>query len=146
MPRARLLTVGYEGRTPEELIRELKVHHVTVLVDVRLTPLSRKPGMSKTRLSEALRRQGISYMHLRALGNPSDNRVGLRAGAASSQVRFRKLLKTTLGAEALQCLSELMDEETVALLCFEREHATCHRRLVAEEIQRDRPALEVVTL
>ena len=146
MACARLLTVGYEGRTPDVLIRELKAHHVTVLVDVRLTPLSRKPGLSKTRLSEALRRHGIRYVHLRALGNPPENRVGLRAGTTSSKVRFRQLLKTKLGAEALQRVADLMDDETVALLCFEREHATCHRRLVAEEIQRDRPALEVVPL
>jgi uncharacterized protein (DUF488 family) len=146
MPGGRLLTVGYEGRTPDELIRELKAHQVTVLVDVRLTPLSRKPGLSKTRLTEALRRRGIRYVHLRALGNPPENRVGLRAGSKSSQRRFQTLLKTKVGIEAMQLVADLMNDETVALLCFEREHATCHRRLVAEEIQRERPSLQVVTL
>ena len=49
-----LVGVGYEGRTVEELIVQLHTLGVSRLVDVRLTPLSRKPGLSKTALGQAL--------------------------------------------------------------------------------------------
>ncbi|PPJ18215.1 hypothetical protein C5E45_10195 [Nocardia nova] len=38
---------------------------VATVVDVRLTPISRKPGLSKTKLSAALAEAGIRYVHLR---------------------------------------------------------------------------------
>ncbi|HLL68589.1 MAG TPA: DUF488 domain-containing protein [Micromonosporaceae bacterium] len=47
---AGLVGVGYEGRTIEELIAQLHALGVSRLVDIRLNPLSRKPGLSKTAL------------------------------------------------------------------------------------------------
>ena len=49
-----LVTIGYEGKTVGDLVATLIEQKVRILVDVRLTPLSRKPGLSKTKLSEAL--------------------------------------------------------------------------------------------
>jgi uncharacterized protein (DUF488 family) len=61
-----LLSVGYEGRTAQSLVQLLVDAGVDVVVDVRLTPLSRKPGLSKTRLGELLADVGVEYRHLRA--------------------------------------------------------------------------------
>lgn len=47
----KLTSVGYEGRSIDELISDLHGRSVAVPVDVHLTPLSRKPGMSKFGLS-----------------------------------------------------------------------------------------------
>jgi uncharacterized protein (DUF488 family) len=69
-----LLTVGYEGRTAEELMGVLTDADMNVLADVRLTPLSRKPGMSKRQLADALTAVGVEYLHLPALGNPRAGR------------------------------------------------------------------------
>jgi uncharacterized protein (DUF488 family) len=71
---------------------------VRVLVDVRLTPLSRKPGLSKTKLSEALAAVGIKYVHHRALGNRRDNRAGFRAGEPDSRARYREVLDSAAAA------------------------------------------------
>ncbi len=48
-----LVSIGYEGKTLSDLVTQLLEQGVRVLVDVRLTPLSRKPGLSKTKLTEA---------------------------------------------------------------------------------------------
>jgi uncharacterized protein (DUF488 family) len=146
MSRSPLVSLGYEGRTVEELIDNLRRESVTVLVDVRLTPLSRKPGMSKSRLAATLDAVSIRYLHLRALGNPKENRASFRAGDAASRAYFRKLLKGAKGAEALRHVAELLDGETVALLCFERDHMTCHRHVVAEELRRAKPSVSLVEL
>ena len=47
-------TVGYQDRTVDDVIDVLSTAGVEVLVDVRLTPLSRKPGLSKHRLAARL--------------------------------------------------------------------------------------------
>jgi uncharacterized protein (DUF488 family) len=140
------VSLGYENRSLDELIANLLAESVTVLVDVRLTPLSRKPGMSKRRLAAALDSVGIRYLHLRALGNPKDNRVPFRAGEPHSYELFRALLRQDQGADALSHVAELLDGERVALLCFERDHDLCHRRLVAEELQRVMPSIDLVAL
>jgi Protein of unknown function, DUF488 len=56
----RLFTVGYEGRSIDELVDALPGAGVERLVDVRELPLSRRRGFSKTALGDALRRAGIS--------------------------------------------------------------------------------------
>ena len=45
--RRAVLTIGYQHRTVDDVIDELRCAEVEVLVDVRLTPLTRRPGLSK---------------------------------------------------------------------------------------------------
>jgi uncharacterized protein (DUF488 family) len=139
-----LVSIGYEGKTVGDLVATLLQQEVHVLVDVRLTPLSRKPGLSKTRLSEALAAVGIRYVHHRALGNPRDNRAGFRAGEAQSHVRYRNILKSAAATDALAHVCELLDGGVVALLCFEHDHAECHRDIVARRLLEVRPNASVV--
>ena len=49
-----LWTIGYERLRPEALVAELQAAGVERVIDVRLRPQSRKPGMSKTRLGATL--------------------------------------------------------------------------------------------
>ena len=139
-----LVSIGYEGKTVDDLVAQLLDQGVRVLVDVRLTPLSRKPGLSKTKLSEALAAVGISYVHHRALGNPKDNRAGFRAGEPESRARYRDVLETAAASDALAHVTELLDGGVVALLCFENDHAECHRDIVVRLLMKVRPDAAVV--
>ncbi|SON60269.1 hypothetical protein MSIMFI_01763 [Mycobacterium simulans] len=145
-PRVQfLVSIGYQGRTVDELVRHLIDNDVDVLVDVRLTPVSRKPGLSKRQLSAAVAAAGIEYVHHRALGNPRDNRDGFRAGDLESVARFRDAVLSTDDAQrAISQVVELLEGGVVALLCFEREQAECHRHLVVEHVQRRVPKVSVV--
>ena len=139
----QLVSVGYEGREVDDLVSHLLRESVDVLVDVRLTPISRKPGLSKRRLTEALASVGVSYVHFRELGNPKENREGFRAGDQLAFQKYRDLLQEDGAKRALTHVSELLDNEVVALLCFEREHEQCHRGLVAEALVQQVPQLAV---
>ncbi|EIU68014.1 Uncharacterized conserved protein [Mycobacteroides abscessus subsp. massiliense] len=139
-----LVSIGYEGKTVDHLVAQLLEQDVRILVDVRLTPLSRKPGLSKTKLAEALRAAGIDYVHHRALGNPKDNRAGFRAGEPESLTRYREVLDTAAATDALAHVCELLDDGVVALLCFEQDHAECHRNIVVDRLLRTRPNAAVV--
>lgn len=141
---ATLVSIGYEGKSVGDLVAQLVAQNVRVLVDVRLTPLSRKPGLSKTKLSEALAAVGITYVHHRALGNPKDNRAGFRAGEAQARDRYREVLDTADATDALEHVCELLDGGVVALLCFEGDHAECHRNIVVDRLLRARPDAAVV--
>lgn len=139
-----LVSIGYEGKSADDLVARLLEQGVRVLVDVRLTPLSRKPGLSKMKLSEALAAVGIGYVHLRALGNPKDNRAGFRAGEPESRARYRDVLDTAAASDALAHVCELLDGGVVALLCFEQNHSECHRDIVVRRLMKARPDAAVV--
>src|SRR5258707_759886 len=83
MELSGLVGVGYEGRTVDELVAHLVAVGVSRLIDVRLTPISRKRGLSKTALGAALADVGIEYEHRRELGNPKTNRAGFTGPPAA---------------------------------------------------------------
>jgi len=131
-----LVGVGYEGRTIGELVSDLVGRGVSRLVDVRLTPISRKPGFSKTALSQALTDAGIDYEHRPELGNPKTNRPGFAgppAELAEARAIFAALLHRPGSDEALDALAGVARHELVALLCFEADERRCHRDVVLQE-------------
>lgn len=130
----QLVSIGYEGRNVSSLVEQLQANQVQVLVDVRLNPLSRKPGLSKTKLAAALESAGIAYVHHRELGNPKENRDGFRSGSKASRETYQQLLTTEGATRALRHVSELLNGGAVALLCFERDHSQCHRGMVADAL------------
>jgi uncharacterized protein (DUF488 family) len=136
----KVFTVGYEGRDLKELVTLLNNHRIQTLVDVRLTPISRRPGFSKTALSIALARAGITYFHERRLGNPRDNRPAYRAGEKTAQHRYLRHLARD-GAEAVSWLADVAAASATALLCVEKEASTCHRTAIADHL-----GMRVVTL
>jgi uncharacterized protein (DUF488 family) len=139
-----LISIGYQGREADGLVQTLVDHRVDVLVDVRLTARSRKPGMSKRGLTERLGAAGIRYLHLPALGNPPENREPFRRGdIAAATARFRAQLAGAESEAALTTLLDLARSQRVAVLCFEREHERCHRQVVIAEVVRREP-LEVL--
>jgi uncharacterized protein (DUF488 family) len=137
--------IGYEGLTIDAFIEDLKRRGADVVVDVRLNALSRKAGYSKRSLAAALDAAGIRYLHERRLGNPRDNRAaysepGSKDGIAARD-RFRDLLAAADGAEGLGTIVELMEEHTVAVLCYEASETHCHREQVLEAARELRASL-----
>jgi uncharacterized protein (DUF488 family) len=114
-----------------------------VVVDVRLTPMSRTPGMARKRLADALAAVGIEYRHEPDLGNPRDNREPFNRGEPAAWDRMRARLHSPAGERAVDELIRLMESGRVCLLCLEGDPATCHRKVVAEEVQRRNPAVQV---
>lgn len=131
--------VGYEGKSVEELIEMLLGWQIATLVDVRLNAISRKKGFSKKALKAAVEEAGVGYLHLPALGNPKDNRAGFAApgspAAVEAHERFRCCINTDEAHEALETVGDLARSGRVALLCFEADHRTCHRSLIAQTLR-----------
>ena len=131
----QLATIGYEGKTLDEFLAELSEADVALLVDVLAVAASRRPGFSKTALAGALRERGIGYLHLRALGTPKEGREAARKGRiAEMRAIYAQQLQTIEAELALEQADAAARAQNVALLCFEKDAACCHRALIAERL------------
>ena len=138
MSRARkLFTIGYEQTPSRAVLDELEQAGVKLLVDVRAVTSSRRPGFSKNQLAAGLGERGIAYVHLKGLGTPKEGRLAARSGKYAELERiFAKHLKTPPAKEEMDELSALVKQAgPVCLLCYERSHEHCHRRMIAEIIE-----------
>jgi len=127
-----IFTLGYEGASLDAVLSTLKQHKVVHVVDVRLTPLSRKRGFSKTALATAVHEWGIYYSHRPELGCPKDIRKRYQVTGDFSQYAksyYRRVLSRRM-AEVIQLAREAHSKH-ICLLCFEADAARCHRSLVA---------------
>ncbi|WP_411114889.1 DUF488 family protein [Streptomyces sp. 029-5] len=141
-----LWSAGYEGWDIDSFVSSLLDNRIDVVADVRLTPISRKKGFSKTRLGQALAEAGIEYTHLRGLGNPKDNRAPFWEGRLDvGRARFRGVLRSEEAQTDLERLAEHARQSRVAVLCFEKDESRCHRQVVLETV-RKRAAVPVIPL
>ena len=142
----KLFTIGYEGQPQAAVIGRLRAAGVEVLVDVRAVAASRRAGFSKTILGTSLREAGIDYVHLRPLGTPKAGREAAKKGRIGEMREiFAGHMAEPTSEAAFQQLRALAAEKKTALLCFEADHAGCHRAVLAERLAGE-DGFEVVNL
>ena len=137
-----IYTIGYQGRSLDDVVAALVAAKIDVVVDIRSRPISRRREFSKNRLAAHLNRHGVAYWHAPELGMPLDllaHRSPLD-GNATILAEYRRLLSHRL--PALLRLRECAFASTVCLLCFEANAMHCHRIIVADQL-RDQWHLEV---
>ena len=129
-------TIGYEGADVSRFLATLNAAGVRCVADVRAIALSRKKGFSKTALAALLEQEGIEYVHLSDLGDPKPGREAARAGRYDV---FRRIygahLETEQARASFEVLLSLAGDMTTCLLCFERDPTTCHRSIVAQQLE-----------
>jgi uncharacterized protein (DUF488 family) len=132
-----LFTIGYEQTPAKSVLDELQNAGVKLLVDVRAVASSRRPGFSKSQLAAGLDERGIGYVHLRGLGTPKEGREAARSGHYDTLHKiYDAHLTTPQAKEQLDELSALVKTAgPICLLCYERDHAHCHRQWIAEIIE-----------
>lgn len=131
-----IYTKGYEQQDIDEFIKQLQQSGVTMLVDVREIPISRKRGFSKTSLSEHLSRNGIKYVHLRELGCPTPIRRKLQeTGDYDSCFQMHREYLRQNPLELMK-LKGLARHWTACLMCFEKDPLRCHRSVIVDELLR----------
>ena len=153
MAKITVYSLGYSGRTIQSYIQTLKDAGVTVVADVRDTPQSRfKPEFSKNALGESLKKAGISYIHVKAAGNPKH----IRDSADSWDGFKAHLKKNAAGVEDL--IAIIKRNSAVCLTCTckavgnagteykpKLEEENCHRFVLFEALVKKLP-LKVVHL
>jgi uncharacterized protein (DUF488 family) len=129
----QLHTLGYEKRSLEEFLALLRQAGIGVVVDVRDTPWSHKPGFSKQPLSVALADAGIEYVHARFAGNPKALRSTASDNAEAIRLYADHLREHPEILDQLDTLLEarLASGQPGCLICFERDPRHCHRDVLA---------------
>jgi uncharacterized protein (DUF488 family) len=142
----RIYSIGYEGLEVKGFIDRLAASKVSLVVDVRLNPLSRKRGFSKKSLSAELQNAGIDYRHEADLGNPPENRDSFRRGdGEEGRLHMRARLNNGSGP-ALQRLIEDARRSRVAVVCVERDRHKCHREVITEMVREIDPSIEIMQI
>lgn len=130
----QIFTLGYEQRNINEFVELLREQEIDVLIDVRETAWSHKPGFSKTALAKAVEQAGIEYSHLNWVGNPK----WIRSVADNHEeclVFYRHYIETTEGLidGFVEFVSEMLEAGLrICLVCYERHPGDCHRGILAE--------------
>jgi uncharacterized protein (DUF488 family) len=132
---ATIYTVGHSTRPIEELLSVLQAATVSLLVDVRTVPRSKRhPQFDGGLLAESLSGQGITYWHERALGGFRRPKPGSpNTGWQNSAFRgYADHMASPEFAEALQRLEAMASEQPTCIMCAEAQWRRCHRRLIAD--------------
>jgi uncharacterized protein (DUF488 family) len=134
-----VLTVGHSNHQVGRLIELLRLHDVSLLVDVRSQPYSRfAHQFNRENLQPVVTNAGLRYLFLgeelggRQLGRITDvqERVAAYDRLATS-AQFQRGLDLVLEAAA---------SSTVAILCAEEDPTECHRRVWVARGLRERGA------
>ncbi len=129
-----LYTIGYE-RLPFGVFEDiLKCNKIDLLIDIRAVPQSRKPGFSKSYLTNMI--LPFEYRHMPELGNPKAGRDAAKRGDTAEFHRiYRAHLETPSARRALEELKSSSERGRVCLTCYERDPQDCHRLLVTKAMQ-----------
>ena len=137
----KLFTIGYGGRKPANVVEILREEGVRAVVDTRLRPDRASMGVwvkaksAEKGIEKWLNDAGIVYRSLPELGN-------LFLDFDDWPTRYARFFEL-----AGELLVERLEEipRPYCLLCAEKRVEECHRRVIAEYLEREQNA-EVVHL
>lgn len=132
----KLYTIGYTGFNLDEFIFKLDESKIECLIDVRVIPLSRKRGFSKSALREQLEASGIKYRHFRLLGSPRLLRHEVRR-TEDFEKFFVSVAQHLSEPDSQTQVADAIDVARNArscLMCCCSDWQLCHRKCVLEAI------------
>jgi len=135
----RVISIGYQRRSIDELIAMLKEHSVKKVIDVREMPTSRRVDFRKNVLRSHLAAAGIQYQHIKDAGNPYRKVEGDFEYCMSLYSSYLANHPTVI-----EQISAAISEEAVAIFCYEREHEQCHRSILIEKLTTTMPDIDLV--
>ncbi|MFQ5989679.1 MAG: DUF488 family protein [Candidatus Methylomirabilales bacterium] len=120
-----IYTIGSSTRAFSEFLELLRMYEIATLVDVRISPYSKRfPHFSKQSLEELLPSQTVGYVYLgKELG-------GYRREGYEAYMQSAKFAR---GIEALEAVGQ---GAAAAFMCSERLPWKCHRRFIASALER----------
>jgi uncharacterized protein (DUF488 family) len=143
----KLFTIGFTEKSAEDFFTRIQKANVRRVVDIRLNNTSQIAGFAKARDLQYFLRviAGIDYVHLPDFAPTQEILNDFKKNKGSwteYEKKFRELLiNRRIDNTAIDLL-----RDGDCLLCSEHTPEHCHRRLVAEHIQKHLADVEVVHL
>ena len=120
-------TIGYGGRSIEDVLALLQKFDIKMLDDVRTVPYSGYyEHFRKEALSRKLKENGVAYEWLKSLGGrPNDDDCFVDGKLNAARCEERDWYQ-----QGIKRLKALARERRVAIMCSEKDPAHCHRSYV----------------
>lgn len=144
-----IFTIGFTRTTAEDFFERLKSHRIERLLDVRLHNKSQLAGFAKRDdLAYFLRELlGASYEHEPLLAPTQDILDDFKKRKEMPWEEYEERFLELLGEREIErALSRDDFSRRTVLLCSESTPEHCHRRLVAEYLQRHWGDVEILHL
>jgi uncharacterized protein (DUF488 family) len=140
----KLYTIGFTEKTAEQFFRLLESARPKSLLDVRLNNRSQLAGFTKSDdLAFFLRRiLNIPYRHLLELA-PTQPMLDKVRKQGQSWTSYEKSFMRLMEKRGIQETLSPAEMDGACLLCSEHEPQQCHRRLVADYLQRHWKGVEI---
>ncbi len=140
----KIYTIGFTKKTLKDFITRLEKAGVQRVIDIRLNDSSQLSGFAKSQDLEFILKQfGIEYISVKGLAPDKTLLDKYREDEnwGEYEVNFKALMKAR---NAKKTLDELqLDKKVSCFLCSEDKPEKCHRRLVAEMLDK---SFEIVHL
>jgi len=143
----RLFTIGFTKKSAEEFFTLLQNTGVSRIVDVRLNNTSQIAGFAKARdLKYFLHAiAGIDYVHIQNFAPTQEILDDFKKNKGSWAEYERRFVDLMVERRITEMAARLLRDRD-CLLCSEHIPDHCHRRLVAERIQKHLDNVEVIHL
>jgi len=132
-----IFTIGHSTHPIDEFIALLKTYGIEQLVDVRTVPKSRHvPQFNSEALAEALGKQGIGYIHLKALGGLRHaKKESVNIGWRNASFRgYADYMSSEEFAKGVDRLIGLAKTKRTVIMCAEAVPWRCHRSLIGDAL------------
>ena len=131
--RGHLFTIGYQGVDLGQLLASLEAADVSIVIDTRANPTSRRVDFRSRRLADALSARGIAYVGIPELGAPKDLRAHV-AHWPTFEAGYRSRIAEQRAV--ITIMAHVFRDQRICLLCFEDDPASCHRSILVDELER----------
>jgi uncharacterized protein (DUF488 family) len=145
-PTIRLFTIGFTRKTAEEFFTLLENAGVKRIIDTRLNNVSQLAGFAKRDdLAFFLKRFGMGYLHLPILA-PTQAMLDAFKKEKGAWADYEKQFLVLIADRHIETAVARETLHAGCLLCSEDTPEHCHRRLVAEYLQRAWGGMEITHL
>ncbi|MBN2018851.1 MAG: DUF488 domain-containing protein [Sedimentisphaerales bacterium] len=143
----KLFTIGFTKKSAEEFFTRLKKAGVRRVIDIRLNNTSQIAGFAKAGDLQYFLRAiaGLDYIHIPDFAPTQEILDDFKKKKGSWTKYEKKFCELMIKRRIINTATELLRDGD-CLLCSEHTPEHCHRRLVAEHVQKHLADVEVVHL
>jgi uncharacterized protein (DUF488 family) len=133
-----IFTIGHSNHPVEEFVSLLNSFGISMLVDVRNFPSSKRyPHFNKETLETLLSEKEIDYLHLKELGGrrkPVVDSVNTRWRNTAFR-GYADYMETEDFKNSVLILEEIASKQPTAYMCAEAVWWSCHRALISDYLK-----------
>ncbi|MCL2369065.1 MAG: DUF488 domain-containing protein [Alphaproteobacteria bacterium] len=139
----KIHTIGFSGKTQNQFMELLIGADVSCVIDIRLWRAARfVPWASGTNLESAL---GNKYKYMPEL-SPTKELLNAYKNGEIDWAGYEQVFNNLMGERQIEKLLANQNLQDVCFLCSEKSPDKCHRRLVAEYLQKHFPDIQIIHL